>query len=219
MKPYHKIYTLWERDPRTKYKTLIEGRWALPVFAALKDAAWHCYEKVDGTNVRVLFNKGEVVFYGKNNLMDKDGAYRRPEFHGGLWGVLLDTFNTEFFHDNFDMDKVQYDMPICLYGEGFGRKIQGGDKYGEPDFCLFDIMIGNIWMEQDFVASVAKSSGLQQAPFLGTSTLEEVIETARLGFDSSWGYFPAEGIIVRPGVELVDRLGNRVIGKIKTRDL
>ena len=40
----------------------------------------------------------------------------------------------------------------------------------------------------------------------------------RKGFKSFWGDFRAEGLVVRPGADLLDRHGNRVITKIKHKD-
>jgi len=36
--------------------------------------------------------------------------------------------------------------------------------------------------------------------------------------ESVWGDFQAEGIVARPGVELFDRAGRRIITKLKCRD-
>ena len=43
-------------------------------------------------------------------------------------------------------------------------------------------------------------------------------EVARQGFQSMWGNFQAEGLVVRPLVELRSRTGERVIAKIKCKD-
>ena len=40
MKEYHKIQTVYLRDPATKYKTLLEGQFAKPEFDYLKDNIW-----------------------------------------------------------------------------------------------------------------------------------------------------------------------------------
>lgn len=231
--PYHKIQTLWKRDPKTNYKTLISGEWALPVFHYLKDISWQCYEKIDGTNVRVSYFKDpllqseEVTFAGRKDLKDKNGFYRMPNFHPGLWDHLLSTFTTQFFQDNFDMGRFgesEY-VSICLYGEGFGEKIQGGGNYGKQNFCLFDVKINGIWMEQAFVSELAQQAGLPRAPLAyANCSLETAIHIAWTGFKSILGAeltgkeFGAEGLIVRPPVELADRFGNRIIGKIKHKD-
>jgi hypothetical protein len=53
---------------------------------------------------------------------------------------------------------------------------------------------------------------------MGEGTLTEAAELARVGFNSKWGDFMAEGIVARPEVELKTRAGHRIITKIKHRD-
>ena len=52
MKEYHKIQTIFKRDPENKFKTLIYGEFSLPEFEYLKNNTWIFTEKVDGTNIR-----------------------------------------------------------------------------------------------------------------------------------------------------------------------
>lgn len=40
MKEYHKIQTVFLRDPNTKFKTLLEGEFALPEFKYLANNEW-----------------------------------------------------------------------------------------------------------------------------------------------------------------------------------
>ena len=66
MKEYHKIQTVFHRDPDTKFKTLLEGRFSLPEFEYLQNNEWIFTEKVDGTNIRIIFD-GELTFGGKTD--------------------------------------------------------------------------------------------------------------------------------------------------------
>jgi hypothetical protein len=173
------------------------------------------YEKVDGTNIRITFHKleqdgtGRVEFRGRTN---------KAQIPPHLQAALLASIHQESFQRAFDLDKSG-DAPITLYGEGFGKKIQkGGGNYGEPSFCLFDVKIGDIWMEQHFVTEVAHSMGLQRAPAPFCGILEDAVARVREGFMSHWGNFTAEGLILRPQLELYDRVGWRVIGKLKHKD-
>jgi len=62
MKEFHKIQTIYKRDPATKHRTLVEGDFSLPEFGFLQNNAWVFTEKVDGTNnVRVIFD-GEPFY-------------------------------------------------------------------------------------------------------------------------------------------------------------
>ena len=53
---YHQIKTVYERDPENKYRTLIMGKYALPEFEYLKNNVWTFTEKVDGTNIRIIWD-------------------------------------------------------------------------------------------------------------------------------------------------------------------
>ena len=62
---YHKIETLFNRDPLTK--KLIEGSFRNETIEYLKDNIWEFTEKVDGTNIRIYWNGHKVTFYGRTN--------------------------------------------------------------------------------------------------------------------------------------------------------
>lgn len=47
MNEYHKIQTVFLRDPETKYKTLLEGQYAKPEFEYLKDCEWAFYNQTE----------------------------------------------------------------------------------------------------------------------------------------------------------------------------
>jgi hypothetical protein len=57
MKEYHKIQTIFKRDMTNKAKSLFEGRWTMPEFEYLANNTWVFTEKVDGTNIRVIFKE------------------------------------------------------------------------------------------------------------------------------------------------------------------
>ena len=67
MNQYHKIQTVFLRDPATNYKTLLEGQYALPEFEYLANNQWTWTEKVDGTNIRVIWDGTAIVFGGKTD--------------------------------------------------------------------------------------------------------------------------------------------------------
>ena len=213
MKEYHKIQTVFKRDQATKFKTLIEGDYSLPEFEYLKDCSWVFTEKVDGTNIRVMLEGENITFGGKT-----DDA-QIPQF-------LVNRLN-ELFLPVPAKQKLREVFPdakqVCLYGEGYGAKIQkGGGNYmaDRQDFCLFDIWIDGWWLQREDVEDVADklAFGFKVAPIIGTGTLDTMVQMAREGFDSLWGPFTAEGIVARPKVELRTRRGNRIITKIKHKD-
>ena len=67
MKEYHKIQTVFKRDMENKGKTLLIGQWTLPEFEYLAGNQWVYTEKVDGTNIRIMFDGDKVSFGGKTD--------------------------------------------------------------------------------------------------------------------------------------------------------
>jgi len=203
MEEYHKIETLLNRDKTTF--GVIEGEWRLPEFEYLKDNQWEFTEKVDGTNIRVMWNGQALLWGGKT-----DNA-QIPTF---LLSRLQELFPPTKFVGIFP-------DPICLYGEGYGAKIQkGGGNYKSDgvDFILFDVKIGEWWLKREDVTGIASKLGVKVVPAVGYGTLTEAISKVKNGLNSQWGNFSAEGIVARPLTELQTRSGHRIIGKIKTRD-
>lgn len=214
MKQYHKIQTVYLRDPENNYQTLLEGQFAKPEFEFLKDNTWVFTEKVDGTNIRVIFDGENITFGGKT-----DNAQIPAFLVQKLQERFLGTANKKKFREIFN--NPNGDTEVCLYGEGYGAKIQkGGGNYINDgvDFVLFDVKIGDVWLERENVEDIAKKLDVPVVPIVGEGTLTEAVELVRKGFDSQWGDFVAEGIIARPKTEIKNRLGDRVITKIKHKD-
>ena len=206
MKEYHKIQTVFLRDPQTNFKTLLIGQYAKLEFEYLKDNPWVFTEKVDGTNIRVMFDGSSISFGGKT-----DNAQIPAHLVTRLQNVFLPKLGVfvERFPDG-----------VCLYGEGYGAKIQkgGGNYRPEPDFVLFDIKIGDWWLQRPDIEEIATALDIDVVPIIGIGTLGHMVDKARTGFHSRWGKFTAEGIVARPSIELKDRSGHRIITKIKHRD-
>lgn len=210
MEKYHKIQTIFKRDPNTNFKTLLEGEYSLPVFEYLKDNKWVFTEKIDGTNIRVIhygnYGEGNVYFEGKT-----DNAQIPP--------FLLDKLKTMFPDDV--LQDVFGEADVCLYGEGYGAKIQkGGGNYipNGVDFILFDVKINDIWLKRQDIEEIAQKLEIGVTPVVGAGTLQDAIEIVKKGFKSKIGNCIAEGLVLRPENELYDRMGRRIITKIKYKD-
>ncbi len=135
MDAYHKIQTIFKRDPATNHKTLLIGEYSLPEFEYLQNNIWEFTEKVDGTNIRIGVNDGKLVIKGRTD------SVQIPTF---LLGTLMDMFDPKLIVDTLDFGKSGSD--ICLYGEGYGAKIQkGGGNYKSDgtNFVLFDVRVGD----------------------------------------------------------------------------
>ena len=208
MNEYHKIQTVFKRDQTTK--KIIEGDFTFPEFEYLKDNLWTFTEKVDGTNIRVMWNGESVVFGGKT-----DNAQIPVNLLYALQAMFEGMPNKAKLAEVFGDSKE-----VCLYGEGYGPKIQagGGNYRKDASFVLFDVKIGPWWLKREDVDGIAKKLGIDSVPTVGEGTLTEAIELVRKGQKSIWGDFTAEGLVVRPKVELMCRNGGRLITKIKHRD-
>ena len=206
---YHKIQSVYLRDPANRHKTFLDGQWSMPEFGFLAKNEWHWTEKVDGTNVRVHWNAEKVTFGGRTE------DAQMPLF-------LVHQLERLFPRINFQTHFPAPDFTdVMLFGEGYGAKIQkGGGNYNPTgcDFVLFDVMVGGVYLERHNVEDVAQKMGLRVVPILGKGTLEDAIAMTKAGFDSTWGPFKAEGLVMRPAAELFTRRGHRLITKVKQRD-
>ena len=209
MKEYPKIQTVYLRDIETRYKTLLEGDWAKPEFKLLKDIAWVCTEKIDGTNIRVMWDGMPVRFGGKTD---------NAQIPTSLIEMLEDTFTNELMKSVFP-DTTE----LCLYGEGYGKKIQDGGNYlpDKTNFILFDVKIGHWWLSRGDVEDIANQLKIEVVPIIGIFKLEQAIEYVKTGFKSTIAYnkdYMAEGLVMKPIIDLFNRKGERVITKIKYKD-
>lgn len=207
MKEYHKIQTLFKRDPMTNHKTLLLGDYSESTFSYLAANHWIFTEKVDGTNIRVMVGEdGRLFFGGKTD-------------NASIPAFLVSRLEARFFSQNEHLREM-FPQGGCLYGEGYGPKIQKGDgNYrADADFVLFDVKVGEWWLEREAVEDIGRKLGLDVVPIIGAGTLSEMVLCVQGGFNSTWGAFPAEGIVARPAVELKARNGERIITKLKHKD-
>lgn len=206
MNTYHKIQTVYKRDPENKHRTLLDGEFSVPEFEYLANNNWAFTEKVNGTNIRVMFDKGKITFGGKTD---------RAQIPALLANRLNDLFLPQT--NKFD---ILFKNGVCLYGEGYGAKIQkGGENYSvTQNFVLFDVRICDWWLMREDVYEIASELSLEVVPIVGSGTLREMVAMVMDGFESKWGPFLAEGIVARPAVELKSRNGGRIITKVKYKD-
>lgn len=207
MTEYHKIQSIFKRDMTSKRKTLIEGEWTRPEFEYLAGNVWTFTEKVDGTNIRVIFNDGGVTFGGRTE-------------DAQIPAQLVARLNERFLPLAAKLGEVFPDGAAVLYGEGYGAKIQkgGGNYRADQDFVLFDVRVGQWWLQRSDVHDVAQKLSLDVVPVIGEGTLHDAVAWAKRGIRSTWGDFEAEGIVARPKTELMTRGGQRLVAKIKCRD-
>jgi len=146
MNTYHKINSLYKRDPKTHafIPELSDNEVAVI-------GGWIGEEMIDGTNIRVHYNPfAKTVEFG--------GRTDNAQIPANLFKFLQQHFTPELFKG--------FELPVTLYGEGVGKKIQKdshlylpeGQDYG---FILFDVALGDYLVDIQTVTELAKQLGWQ----------------------------------------------------------
>lgn len=215
---YQKINTLFLRDEK---KVIIPSSFTCDEFEYLKDCKWECTEKINGANTRIYISReydGEddwlygVSFMGRTNnstIPEHLNLKLQQIFYRVDWKTVFPSL-----------------MPgdsVCLYGEGYGNKIQKGSSYisNDVDFILFDVKYNNWWLERKNCEDIANKCGIKIVPIVGYMTIPEAIDLVKKGFKSSISEdknLIAEGLVLKTPQGLLSRDGNRIITKIKHND-
>jgi len=225
---YHKIESVFKRDPENNFKTFLDGEWSIPEFRSLADAQWYATEKIDGTNCRIEVGENGYRIGGRT-----DNAQLHPEMVD-----VLQLFGNRAFHERLG--------GLTLFGEGCGPGIQkGGESYGyKKSFILFDVQVtsSGIFLTRSDVENIASKLNMRVVPRVWNGTLNEAVDTFKDMSDAVVAGKPLpekdplysiirsrrgdgftkrswlEGWVLKPTVELNTRLGARIITKIKIRD-
>jgi len=205
---YHKIPTICMRQESKPFK-LIEGKYREPEFELLKDIEWTFTEKVDGTNIRIMWDGYNVVFGGRT-----ENAQIPSHLVNKLNELFTGTKIEQIFEQVFGESKV------ILFGEGYGAKIQkGGGNYSkDQEFVLFDVKVGEWYLKREDIEGVAEKFSLKVVPIIAKGNLQTGVDLVKSGLKSQWGDFIAEGLVAKPSVDIFNRRGQRIITKIKTED-
>jgi len=207
MQEYTKIPNIFVRETFGQNR-LIEEQYATPELAYLKDLNWFWTEKVDGTNIRVFWDGHRVSFAGRTDKADIPAPLQER---------LQALFGGESKEELFE--QVFGEKEAILFGEGYGGKIQkNGGLYGDTNFILFDVLVGDMYLRQSDMRDVAATLGIDAVPQIGVGPLTDAVEYIRKHPKSELRDFEMEGIVCRPAIELRDRQGKRIIVKIKCRD-
>ena len=210
MNEYTKIETIIERDMEGT-KKLIEGKFRNETVEFLKDNQWSCTEKIDGTNIGIVWDGHKVSYQGRTE---------RAQIPAHLMNKLIEMFggetNEELFEQKFG------ETQAILFGEGYGAKIQkgGGNYRSDVSLILFDVYLPeqNLWLKRDALEDIARTFGIDVVPIILTGTLHEAVDFVKQKPKSTIGVAEMEGRGCKPEVDMLDRMGRRVIVKVKVRD-
>lgn len=209
MKEYNKIETVFERDINGS-KKLIEGKFRNPVVEYLKNNEWIFTEKIDGTNIRINWDGHKIIFSGRT-----DDSQIPSTLIAVLQSKFLNDETEQLFEQKFGGGTA------TLYCEGYGRKInKDGEKYGELNIVLFDVEVGETYLDRVNTEDVGKAFGIDCVPIILRGTVQEAIDYVKAKPKSTMAKVErfAEGLVGVPAVRLFDVKGDRVIIKIKARD-
>lgn len=243
---YQKINTIFLRDANNvimPYEPFVE-----PEFEYLRGLKWRAEEKIDGTNMRIEVTKEEVLDYTmdpsvlkgvkfniriagktdnaeipKNLLKHMQEKYTNEKILGALGlkeFIPVSEWKSMYNWDDYSKIPSIY----TIYGEGYGEGIQSGGWYikGGNEFIVFDVKVNDIYLKTEARDEIATKLGAPIVPFKGYFTLDEAIDYVRNGFRSVVAESPevkmAEGLVLRTDLGLRNRMGNRLIVKIKYED-
>ena len=208
MREYPKIETVFVRDERTK--KVDPTRLRLAEFGLIRE--FHITEKIDGTNIRIgLTDTGQLQIGGRTD---------NAQVPAHLLSYLMDTFKPDVLREKFE------GAPFTIFGEGYGPKIQsGGDYSPTPRYRIFDVLVGEWWLEPENVTNIAASLGVSVVPRLGViavppdlARLQELLPKSRVPGEDGGRPRQAEGIVARPVPMLCNRRGHRLLWKLKFKD-
>lgn len=205
---YPKIQNIYKRDHNTN--KIIEHEYTCDEFHFLRNNVWRWREKIDGMNIRVIWDGYKVSFAGRTDNAKLPGQlvnYLSEKFGGDI--------KEELFEQRFG------DNPAILFGEGCGPKIQSGGYYTNQTFVLFDVAYQceecdeYRFMSEEYVDEIGDIFNLDMCNNHGAGKLDDAVEYVR-SYDSRGIEF--EGLVCVPIIELRNRIGDRIVCKIKKRD-
>lgn len=242
---YQKINTIFMRDAKNvimPFEPFTE-----PEFEYLRGLKWRGEEKIDGTNMRIEVTK-EIVpsetsvvpevagvkfnvrYAGKTDnaqippklLKHMEEKYPKEKVLASL-GLkeFIPTSEWEINHNWLEYDQIP--NIYTIYGEGYGNGIQKGGNYikNDNEFIVFDVKVNDIYLKTDARDEIATKLGAPIVPFIGYFTLDEAIDFVRKGFISTISEnreYMAEGLVLRTDLGLRNRMGKRLIVKVKYED-
>jgi len=243
---YQKINTIFMRDANNvimPYEPFTE-----PEFEYLRGLKWRGECKIDGTNMRIEVTKEivpsetsvvpevagvkfNVRYAGKtDNAQIPPKLLKFMEENYPKEKVLASLGLKEFIPvEEWETDHnwLEYDqIPniYTIYGEGYGAGIQkAGGNYIKDGvgFIVFDVKVNDIYLKTDARDEIATKLGAPIVPLMGYFTLDEAIDFVRNGFKTGlWDNkdFIEEGLVLRTDLGLRNRMGKRLIVKVKYED-
>lgn len=206
MNEYRKIANVFKFD--AKYKNIVGLN---EPFNSLKNLMWVGTEKVDGTNIRIIWDGYKIELKGRTD---------NAQFQGDLFDTLSQMFLTKEMEYVFE--QIFENKEVVIYGEGYGPKIQaGGDLYSDkPKFIVFDINIDGHYLKRDNVLDICEKLNLDVVPDIFLGTIDEAKKFVSKHPSSTINEkHEMEGLVLELPLEIFDKNGNPLKCKVKYRDM
>jgi len=210
MKEYHKIETLWKFNSEThKYH---HGEFYNRNVEILQNNLWTFTEKIDGTNFRIIWDGHKLTYGGRTNK----AIFSKEQIQ-----FIEERLINEYIETTFE--QIFKEKEVYVFGELYGNGIQkGGGLYTNGNglsFKVFDIMIDEIFLTFDNAKELSSGLGYDFVPFVMVGNIQQGIDYVLQNEKSTFSNAKLEGLVGKPVGDFKDRLGKRIVAKIKRRDL
>lgn len=208
MKEYHKIENLFKFDGEIKKYTREFYNESVKI---LENNQWIFTEKIDGTNLRIYWDGHKLQYGGRTN----NAQFSKDQIEFIEERLINEDVET-IFEQKFQ------DVEVYVFGELFGVKIQNGGLYTNGkglDFRVFDIEIGGVILTYDSMTKLANELNYKCVPLVLIGTISHAINFVLTNFTSTFSNAELEGLVGKPVGDFRDRLGKRIVIKIKRKDL
>lgn len=166
---------------------------------------------VHNCNIGIVWDGHKVSYQGRTE---------RAQIPAHLMNKLIEMFGGEINEELFEQKFGE--MQVILFGEGYGAKIQkgGGNYRSDVSFILFDVYLPkqDLWLKRDALENIAKTFNIDVVPIVLTGTLQEAVNYVKQKPKSTIGVADMEGLVCKPVIDMLDRMGRRIVVKIKVID-
>lgn len=209
MKEYHKIETLFKFSQ--EHKKFIYGEFYNKNIEILKDNLWVFTEKIDGTNFRLYWDGHSLTYAGRTD---------KAEFSKEQIEFIKENLANEEIEQLFEQKFIEKE--VTVYGELYGGGIKNGGLYTNGKglgFKVFDIEIDGVFLKFEDMENYLIELGFESVPLAMVGTIQGALDYC-MKFDTSlFSKAKLEGLVGKPIGDFRDRLGKRIVVKIKKRDL
>ena len=211
MVEYQKIPTLYTFD--SKIKRFVNKIYD-PLVDYLKGNEWLCSEKINGMNISVTYDGHRVSWNGRTE---------DSELPKEVENILRGTFE----ESEIIFEQMFGEKEVHLFMECYGGKLQGGIYGGKERLVGFDVMVDGYYLDKMVIKDIFEKFGVACVHLTVVSHLSMAIDMVKywMEHNSVSQYCEdgkqtmPEGLVCVPAARLYDHQGNRVIVKIKVRDL